>query len=81
MRDIIVNVEFKDNTNSFQQKLAKEKETIEKESKMIVGADKTSNFYKPINVLCMNTLPFEVCTFGKDTKLSLYYIMSRAVLN
>ena len=45
-RDLIVNIEFKDHKNAFQEKLAKEKEDIEKESKLIVGADKTSNFYK-----------------------------------
>ena len=45
-RDLIVNVEFKDKKNSFQNKLAKEKEEIEKETKLIVGTDKTSNFYK-----------------------------------
>ena len=45
-RDLIVNVEFKDKKNSFQNKLAIENEEIEKETKLIVGADKTSNFYK-----------------------------------
>ena len=44
--DMAKNVEFEVKTNNFQQNLEKEKEMIEKEPKLIVGADKTSNFYK-----------------------------------
>ena len=44
--DMVTKIEFEVRTNKFQQKLNKEKESIEKEPKLIVGADKTSNYYK-----------------------------------
>ena len=44
--ELITSVEFENKPNQFQQKLTKEKEAIEKETKLIVGADKTSNYYK-----------------------------------
>ena len=46
LRDIVFNVEFEKTNDHFQQKLREEKEMIEKEDKLIVSADKTSNFYK-----------------------------------
>ena len=45
--ELIKNIEFrKNNINKQQQKLKREKDMIEKETRVIVGADKTSNFYK-----------------------------------
>ena len=46
LADLIKNIEFRQYTNTFQQKLNNEKENIEKETKVFVGADKTTNFYK-----------------------------------
>ena len=43
---MVKNVEFEVKTNQFQKKLSFEKEMIKNEPKLIVGADKTSNFYK-----------------------------------
>ena len=45
VREQLINVKGVVEENVFVD-LAKEKEIIEKESKLIVGADKTSNFYK-----------------------------------
>ena len=44
--DMIKNIQFETKTNPFQQKLNSEKEMIKNEPKLVVSADKTSNFYK-----------------------------------
>ena len=44
--DLIKNIEFVNKTNPFQQKSKNEKEMIMNKPKMIISADKTSNFYK-----------------------------------
>ena len=44
--DLIKNIEFENKTNPFQQQLKNEKEMVKNEPKMIVSADKTSNYYK-----------------------------------
>ena len=46
LRDLVFNVEFEEKNDHFQQKLREEKSMIENEEKLIVSADKTSNFYK-----------------------------------
>ena len=43
---MIKNIEFETKPNPFQQKLNDEKEMIKNEPKLIISADKTSNFYK-----------------------------------
>ena len=45
-RELVFNIEFEEKPNHFQQKLQSEKEKIMKEPHLIIGADKTSNFYK-----------------------------------
>ena len=44
--EMIKNIEFETKPNPFQQKLNNEKEMIKNEPKLIMSADKTSNFYK-----------------------------------
>ena len=44
--DLIKNIEFENKTNPFQQQLKNEKEMVKNEPKIIVSADKTSNYYK-----------------------------------
>ena len=44
--DMVKNVEFKQITNQFQEQLKSEQKTIKNEPKILVAADKTSNFYK-----------------------------------
>ena len=44
--DMVKNIEFESKTNPFQQKLNTEKEMIRNEPKLVVSADKTSNFFK-----------------------------------
>ena len=44
--DLMKNIEFKHKTNPFQQRLKRDKEMVQKETKVIVSADKTSNYYK-----------------------------------
>ena len=44
--DMVKNIEFKKTTNQFQNQLITEQEMIKNEPKLLVAADKTSNFYK-----------------------------------
>ena len=44
--DMMKNIEFSNKTNPFQQKLRAEQRSIKEEPKLIVAADKTTNFYK-----------------------------------
>ena len=44
--DMVKNIEFKKTTNQFQNQLLTEQEMIKNEPKLLVAADKTSNFYK-----------------------------------
>ena len=46
MIDLMKNLEYEYRTNPFQQKLRDEQNRIKDEPKLIVAADKTSNFYK-----------------------------------
>ena len=46
MIDLMKNLEYEYRTNPFQQKLRDEQNKIKDEPKLIVAADKTSNFYK-----------------------------------
>ena len=46
MLNLIKNVRFRNPRNQFQQELAKDVKMIQKEKKVIVAADKTTNFYK-----------------------------------
>ena len=43
---MIKNIEFKEPRNQFQEKLQKEQKQIKNEPKLLIAADKTSNFYK-----------------------------------
>ena len=54
-RDLIVNIEFKDHKNAFQEKLAKEKEDIDISWKIIGRA----NTFSPISWVC------NLCTLEK----------------
>ena len=44
--DLVKHVEFEDKPNHFQNQLKAEKRDIEKEKKLIIAADKTTNHYK-----------------------------------
>ena len=44
--DMVKNIEFEHRSNSFQEKLNNETEMIKNEPKLIISADKTSNYYK-----------------------------------
>ena len=44
--DLVVGVKFKNHSNDFQNKLKKDIKNIANEKKMIIAADKTTNFYK-----------------------------------
>ena len=44
--DMMKNIELNNKTNPFQQKLKTEQNNIKEEPKLIIAADKTSNFYK-----------------------------------
>ena len=46
MIDLIKNIKFETKQNKFQKQLKAEKEDIEKEKKLIIAADKTSNHYR-----------------------------------
>ena len=44
--DLVQNIEFRSTENSFQKQLSKDVEDIKKDDKLLVSADKTTNFYK-----------------------------------
>ena len=44
--NMVENIEFKNISNKFQEQLKTEQEAIKNEPKLLVAADKTSNFYK-----------------------------------
>ena len=44
--DLTKNIKFKDFNNNFQTKLKKDVKDVEKETKLIIKADKTTNHYK-----------------------------------
>ena len=46
LQDIVKNIEFRNTTNAFQNKLNSDIKSIESETKVYVHADKTTNFYK-----------------------------------
>lgn len=46
MTELIQNVKFNNHMNDFQQKLQKDIKSINNENKMLIKADKTTNFYK-----------------------------------
>ena len=43
--ELLKNIEFKNNSNAFQNQLKAEEEMIREETRVLVSADKTSNFY------------------------------------
>ena len=44
--DLIKDIKFKGLANSFQTRLRNEKRNIQNESKLLIAADKTANYYK-----------------------------------
>jgi hypothetical protein len=46
--ELTQNIKFKEHRNAFQNKLKKDEKDIEKENRMIIPADKTSNYYKVV---------------------------------
>ena len=46
MLDLVKNVQFREKTNEFQEKLKKDSLNIKSETKVFAAADKTTNFYK-----------------------------------
>ena len=46
LKRLIQNVKFRDYSNEFQEKLKKDRNTINDEPKVFIKADKTSNYYK-----------------------------------
>ena len=44
--DLVQNVQFNDNSNDFQKKLNQDRKEISKNERLLVAADKTTNFYK-----------------------------------
>ena len=43
--ELLKNIEFKNNSNAFQSELKADEEMIREETRVLVAADKTSNFY------------------------------------
>ena len=46
LAELTKNINFKDHRNNFQNKLKKDVKDVEKENRLIISADKTSNYYK-----------------------------------
>ena len=45
-RDLIGNIKLRNKSNNFQQKLNEDIRNIKQEPKLLIAADKTSNYYK-----------------------------------
>ena len=43
---LVQNIEFRNNTSEFQQKLARDIKSIKEDNRLFVPADKTTNFYR-----------------------------------
>ena len=61
--ELIKNIEFTERPNDFQKKLAKDLKEIKNSKKIIVPADKTSNFYK-LDVTTYKKLVIDAVTKG-----------------